>query len=520
MRVLFATQSESLRVFDSVRAALHEAVGVERAGFVIADSWAYLGWLREVPDFESRGHELLKEWEVTGRREGKPDLALLADYEGRLGVPAGLFGAIVADRRLLMGPDCAYSQDYRRRFTDDELLCILQAALADLDRLFARLKPQLAVGFICVTMLDYLVYLFARAQGVPYLNVRPTRVGDRVTLGSTLNDPTPEFVRAYREARGQGSPHLDAARAYLRRVRERHGRYEGVVPPSDRPALKVHRRAPWRVAVRVLRRYIQYRGSVSATDNHVPHPLRSLWFGGVVNPLRARYAAARLKARYTSAQELRALRYCFYPLHTEPEVSLLVYGRPFLNQIEIIRAIAISLPVDMVLVVKEHPWMVGKRTIGAYRKILQIPRVRLVSPAMDARELIAGAALVAVVTGSVALEAAILGKPVITFGDCPYNALPPALVQRCKDLRELPQLARGMVEGYAADDAALEAYLAAVYATSESVNLYSVLLEKPGVHQERPGDFAAEVRKLADYILRGWRGASASPAPQSEAAAW
>jgi len=214
------------------------------------------------------------------------------------------------------------------------------------------------------------------------------------------------------------------------------------------------------------------------------------------------------------------LRYCFYPLHTEPEVSLLVYGRPFLNQVEVIRALAVSLPVDMVLVVKEHPWMVGKRSMATYRKLLNIPRVRLVSPAMDARELIAGAALVAVVTGSVALEAAILGKPVITFGECPYNALPPALVRRCKDLRNLPELLRSMLEQYRADEAALEAYLAAVYATSESVNLYSVLLEKKGVHQERSGDFAAEARKLAEYALRTWRGAAHSPAAEAEAAAW
>ena len=522
MRVLFATQSESLRVFDAVCAALHEAVGVDRAGFVVADSWAYLGWLREAPDFESRGHELLKEWEVTSRRGGKPDLALLARYEERLGVPAGLFGAIVADRRLLMGPDCTYSQDYRRRFSDDELLCILEAGLISLEQLFQRLKPQLAVGFICVTMLDYLVYLFARANGVPYLNVRPTRIGDRVTLGSTLNDPTPEFMQAYREARTHDSPHLDAARAYVRRVREEHGRYEGVIRPSDLPALKVNRqrRAPWRIAGRVLRRYAEYRRSVAATDNHVPHPLRSLWFSAVVNPCRARYASARLKHRYVGLSELRTLRYCFYPLHTEPEVSLLVYGRPFLNQIEVIRTLALSLPVDMVLVVKEHPWMVGKRTMGAYQKLLDIPRVRLVSPAMDARALIASASLVAVVTGSVALEAAILGKPVITFGECPYNALPPALVQRCKDLRELPQLVRSMLSGYARDDAALEAYVAAVYATSESVNLYSVLLEKQGVHQERGGSFAAEARKLADYVLRIWRDPAKLPAAHAQAAVW
>ena len=522
MKVLFATQSESLRVFDAVRASLHEAAGVERAGFVVADSLAYLRWLREAPDFESRGHLLLKEWEITSRRDGEPDLALLAGYERRLGVPAGLFGAVVADRRLLMGPDCAYTQDYRRRFTDDELLCILQAGLVELDGLFRRLEPDLVIGFICVTMLDYLVYLFARSGGVAYFNVRPTRIGDRVTLGSTLNDPTPEFMRAYRDARADGSAYREAARAYLRRVREQHGRYEGVVSPSTRPALRVNpqRSAPWQAAARALRNYLAYRRSVASFDNHVPDPLRSLWFAAVVNPLRARLAALTLKSRYLSSAQLRGMRYCFYPLHTEPEVSLLVYGRPFLNQIEVVRVLALSLPVDMVLVVKEHPWMVGKRSMGAYHKLMDIPRVHLVSPAMQARELIAGAALVAVVTGSVALEAAILGKPVITFGECPYNALPETMVRRCKDLRGLPDLLRGMLDEYRGDEAALEAYLAAVYATSESVNLYSVLLEKKGVYRERSGDFVAEARKLATFALRTWRDTAPSRPIEAGAATW
>jgi hypothetical protein len=42
---------------------------------------------------------------------------------------------------------------------------------------------------------------------------------------------------------------------------------------------------------------------------------------------------------------------------------------PLLNQLEAIRAIALSLPADMALVVKEHPGMVGKRRIGYYPQV-------------------------------------------------------------------------------------------------------------------------------------------------------
>ena len=504
MNVLFTTHSTSLRVFDAVHAALARRATIERSGFTVADSLFYRQWTDDNPRFESAGHVLLKEWEVTARRHGKPDLELLARYERQVGGEAGLFGAIVADRRLFMGPDCSYTQDYRRRFTDDELLCILQEGLIATERLFDTVKPDVVIGFICVTFLEYLAYLFARARGVQVLNLRPTRIGNHVTFGSVLNDPAPEFVRAYRKALRDGSPQASNASAYIHRVREQHGRYEGVVSPSAKPALVVNpaRDKPWTAALRVLRNYRRYRNSDAPADNHVPDPLRSLMFAAVINPARAAITGRRLQRQYVSAKRISEMRYVFYPLHTEPEVSLLVYGRPFLNQIEVIRQIAISLPIDVHLVVKEHPWMVGKRKYSSYAKLLNIPRVHLARPETAARDLIRDAALVTVIAGSVGLEAAILRKPVITFGDCAFNALPLTMVRRCSDLRELPSLVRAMIDHHEHDESALESYVAAALELSESVNLYSVLLEKKGVHREQDTTFASDVETLADYAMR------------------
>jgi hypothetical protein len=505
MRILFCTQSESLQLFDALRDALQETLPVTQAGFTVADSLAYGRWLAANPDFESAGHLLLKEWEITARPFDRPDLAKLARYERQLGGEAGLFGAIVADRRLFMGPDCTYSQDYRRRFSDEELLCILQRGLEKLEQLFDALKPDVVVSFICVTMLDYLAYLFARSRGIRLFNLRPTRVGDRVAFSCMLNDPSPELASSYRKIlQGAGTAHGEEARRYIRRVREEHGRYEGVVRPSDKPALQADTAKLFRIRgiLSAGMNYLAYRCSIAASDNHVPDPMRNLLFTAFRNPARARKTRAFFDRRYVTTADLAGMRYAFFPLHTEPEVSLLVYGRPYVNQIEIIRMLAMSLPVDMVLVVKEHPWMVGKRSLSAYEKMLDIPRVRFADPKLEARTLIQHAELVSVVTGSVALEAAMLGKPVITFGDCPYNLLPPTMVRRCDDPRRLQSIVREAISDYANDEAALTAYIEAVYETSASANLYSVLLGKKKVHAERSGEYGDEVRKLAKEILR------------------
>lgn len=504
MKVLFTTQSESLRLFDALRNSLEGKLSLTQAGFTVADSMAYLRWLETEPDFEKKGHVLLKEWELTANPSDKPDLVKLAQYENELGTDAGLFGAIVADRRLFMGPDCTYSQDYRRRFTDDELLCILQRGLEQVEKLFDTLKPDMVVSFICVTMLEYLAYLFAKARGIRFFNLRPTRIGDRVSFSCILNDPSPELaVNYYRIIAEQKSVFEEEARCYIKRVREEHGRYEGVVRPSDKPALKANTSKYSRISgvSCAIRNYLIYKKSLAATDNHVPDPLRTLFFTAFRNPMLAKKVKKFLSGRYVTEKDLPGFKYVFFPLHTEPEVSLLVYGRPYVNQIEIIRMLAMSLPVDMVLVVKEHPWMVGKRPLGVYRKMLNIPRVYIADPQLDARTLILGASLVSVVTGSVALEAAMLGKPVITFGDCPYNLLPESMVRRCDDPRRIQVIVREALSDYSNNEQALESYVSAVYETSASVNLYSVLLGKKYVHVERVGAYADEILKLATHLF-------------------
>lgn len=505
MRILFATQGESLNLFNAVRREVGLHIPIESAGFTLSDSASYLKFLEAHHRFENEDFHLLKEWELTACRHDEPDLTLLREYEDKIGAEPGLFGAIVGDRRLFMGINCTFSQDYRRRFSDKELLSILQEALKRTEVLFDTLRPDLVVSFICVTFLDYLVFLFAKARGIRFLNIRPTRVGDRITLGSTLNDPSPEFMQSYEKCLSSGSDNMNAARSYLEDVRIKHAKYEGVVKPSAKPALKVSwtKRGPFHLLTHLIKTYANYKKSIAASDNHVANPIRALFYSALINPYRAKRTFYYLRKRYIQTAEFGERRFVFFPMHTEPEVSLLVYGRPFVNQIEIIRQIAISLPVDMILVVKEHPWMVGKRSRGAYDKLLNIPRVHLVDPSTNARELIRLSSLVTVITGSVALEAVMLGKPVLTFGDGPFNALPDTMVKRCSDLRRLPEDISNLIDPSNGDnnDKYLEAYLAAVFENSESINLYSNLLMKKNVYQIRESDYQLEVKKLANYLL-------------------
>jgi hypothetical protein len=136
----------------------------------------------------------------------------------------------------------------------------------------------------------------------------------------------------------------------------------------------------------------------------------------------------------------------------------------------------------MQVVVKEHPWSVGKRPLRYYQKLLQIPNVRLADPSLNSTPLIENARLVATIAGSIGFEAAVLRKPVIIWGHTPYEILPNMMVRRVTDPERLGLEIQDMLANYSCDEHALVRYVTATLRNSARVNLYSGLLGREGVY--------------------------------------
>lgn len=494
-------------MFDGLATTLGKLTELDQVGFTVADRWAYHQWIKKNPAFEDAGHLLVKEWEITTKPDTQPNLERLALFEKQLSWPdgpgPGIFGAIVADRRLLMGRDCTYTQDYRRRFSDEQLLCILERACLAMEQAFDTIKPDLVVGFICNSLLEYLGFLFARARGIRYLNLRTSRIGNRILLSDSHRDPAPEVVKSYAAAETISPEGLDRAKQLIRNARQVSAKYEGVVSPSNKPARKIPiPRNPFAAALRFSRSWSEYKSSGAADDNHCPGLIRPLWFSAVRNPILARRARKMLQAQYVSANHLVNRRFALFPLHTEPEISLTLYGRPYLNQVEIVRSIALSLPADMLLVIKEHPWMVGKRSLGMYKKFLNIPRVRIAAPELDLRDLISKSALVALLTGSSGLEASILRKPVVALGPNMVTLLPDTMAVRARDLTVLPETISKLLNEHSHDEAALERLYAAIVENTTEVNLYSGLLGRTNSYSTEDRTRDADLNNLATFLLK------------------
>lgn len=118
-------------------------------------------------------------------------------------------------------------------------------------------------------------------------------------------------------------------------------------------------------------------------------------------------------------------KYVFYPLHVDPDRNLLLGSPNFTNQIENIRQIAKSLPIDFKLLVKEHPaqnktW----REISFYKEIMDIPNVILLHPNIINSDIYPSVELTITPAGSSGFETLFYGKPCIVFSDTIYSKIP------------------------------------------------------------------------------------------------
>ena len=130
--------------------------------------------------------------------------------------------------------------------------------------------------------------------------------------------------------------------------------------------------------------------------------------------------------------------YCLYTLHAQPESMIDVAGSYYSDQVALITLIARSLPASHELYVKVHHLNVDGQSLAYYRRIAAIPGVRLIDYSVDSRRLIRDSAIVFALTGTVAYEAALIGRKVLTFGNNYFNVFP--TVFPCGAPRDLPAL--------------------------------------------------------------------------------
>jgi len=303
----------------------------------------------------------------------------------------------------------------RKQMSDEEIIRYVQGVYAYVKKIFDEFKPDAVIAPLLAEPSHVMVYHMARARGVRSLCAVDSRVNGVWILSESPHEDTGAFHERIDELNGGAkSDNAERAKKYIAEFRETF-KVPGYIERRWRkpPLLKQARMelAPLR---RIWEWYTRAHTDCIATlgpslDCRPPRIILRDYF------TKKLWSRAARNFPYYSAKGVG--KYVYYPLQVEPEVTLDVFALHFKNQRELARIIALSLPADYTLVVKDHPDMQGLRSPEYLKDLAGTPNIKLVDYRISSEELIKGASLVTAPNSTAMVEAAMYHIPVIQFGE-------------------------------------------------------------------------------------------------------
>jgi hypothetical protein len=194
-------------------------------------------------------------------------------------------------------------------------------------------------------------------------------------------------------------------------------------------------------------------GARARTWMRNPQVLPSKLFSPVAKYVRYRngqQGKRYLQKHHTPFDKIRTKKYAVYFLHVQPELTVEGMAFDYQDQANTLRTILASLPADMELVVKEHSPMLGLRQLELYNQLVHMPGIIIADTQEDSHQLIAHAAVVITLTGTVALEAILYGIPAIVLGSIYFDLFKgiykPENLDELKKLLANPEILPGATE--------------------------------------------------------------------------
>ncbi len=375
---------------------------------------------------------------------------------------------------------------YVARATNTQLLHALAESAAFWEREIREKKLDLVLDgskFMAAT---------ARALGVPYRRLTLARLETYCYWAVNEYFDHPALKKTYDAL--EGWPEAEIGGSYALAAQK----YE----------IERHIRSWWRIA----------RALPESIMRHFYYKARGMEKGDsvflsdiVTTPFRLRNAQNHLaRLATTGLEDLAGKTFVYYPLQKEPEAAIMQAAPECLSQHATILSLARDLPAGVLLAIKENTSAIGRRTASFYGQIAALKNVVMLHLDTSSIEAIKRAAATVTIAGTASMEAAILGKPALTFSEhIKWGFLPHARVVKSES--ELSALLRWAVFGpFDADQAHEDGarFLAAL--KSSSMNL-------EGLGRDRKGRYVSDEKDTAILYSALCRSLGVTPLEASQA---
>ena len=350
----------------------------------------------------------------------KPDLDYVSKIEKQYGI--NLWKLAINERLF-------YRFNNFYNFKENEILSILEKECRFFENIL-EIKPDFVIGERPQMHHSQLFYEICKAKGIKFITIVQSRVGYKSILGHKDNeldsiktfDEIKPTNRNFDQLREYISSHTVSKQLEDYKQKFAASKFEKIKAAGtflfnfDNPNMDTHYSYFGRSKSRVL------LDSINST---------------LKKSSRQKYINKNLKADFPASE-----KFVYFPLGLDEERNLLISTPFYTNQMETIRHIAKSLPIDYKLYVKEHPSMSIRdwRPIPEYKELMCIPNVRLFHPSMETSQFYENCSLVISTGGTSGFEAAFYQKPSIVFGDVNYSIL--SSVHKINSVQELPEAIR------------------------------------------------------------------------------
>ncbi len=496
MKLCFFMQRRFALIAHSLACSIyHKHPTAKFCGFVqTRRSFDFLNQQKEI----SYTQLVLEEDVLRNYKDEIIDWAFLKQLEKDYGIPY-LWPHIEVDRIIRHGQHVRQYPHDTPKYSHEEMLQILQRTAKAVLKFLDEEKPDVLIFSIVCSLSSYLLYSIAKKRNIPIQIITLTRIGTKHSITDdykTLSD-VDEFFEKIKN-RGMDFPkEREEAEKFLQRFRKSPFPYTLGESPNTRAINRKRQfsfllpRNFWRSIQWLFVSTYQYLAGAERGDYSTITPWH-FFIDKIRQKVRVFIGFDDLYDTLTLDQN-----FVFYPLQLEPENSTALFAPFYTDQLWLARQIAKSLPIDYVLCVKEHPTMYGKRSRRYYKELKKIPNVRLLSPTVVSYDLIARAKLIITISSSVGWEALLFKKPVITFGDVPYNKL--SMARKCIAPEFLAETIKEHLATFIHNERELTDYLTAVFKASVDVDLVQIWdIEGGSTLKKR----AHELEPLADLIAQ------------------
>ena len=339
------------------------------------------------------------------KKSTKPDLDYLEKLEKKYKIN---LWKLVQNERIFL-----YFKNFYK-FTSDEVLNILEQECRFFEKILEDIKPDYFFTRLPSLHHQELIYQMCRNTGIKTLAMNYTLLAKKcmISEGTKKLDYDKEFDSIKYQDRS-----FDEIQKYLQSFDLIKQLEEKLVKPGSSKLEKLES----------MGEYLLNFDSVN-TETHYTYygrTKRKVFFYYLNDYLKTKMRKSFIDKNLKLNSQFND-PFVYFPLHMEMERTTLIGAPYYVNQIEIIKNIAKSLPINFKLFIKEHPGQVnrGWRNKSEYKEIMDIPNVVLFHPDFSKDTLYKNCSIVFSIAGTASFEAACFGKPAITLVDLNYSILP------------------------------------------------------------------------------------------------